>query len=196
MEEELKKLWQSSPEQEQVKFEKSRFMMDVQANVDRFHKSMKQLYLRESMGVIIIIPIFLIYAFIFPQPLTKVASGLIILWGIYILLVIRKTKQQKPEQYSLSYLEYLQQTRAYLELQKKLRKNVLLWYALPLLSFSFLFLVGLLKDKPDGTNAIITSGIICVAIGIIIHFLNRISAKKFVEPKLKKVNDLIKTLEE
>jgi len=195
-EDELKKLWQSSPQQEQVKFEQSRFMIEVQSNVDSFHKGMKWLYLREAMGVIIIIPIFLIYAFIFPQILTKIASGLIILWALYILWVIYKTKKKIPEQYAENYLEYLYKTRAYLELQKKLRDNVLLWYALPLISFSFLFMVGLSEGKPDRTTFLIKVGVICLIVGAIIYILNKISTKRFVQPKLTKVNELIKTLEE
>ncbi|HAS42863.1 MAG TPA: hypothetical protein DCS93_20455 [Microscillaceae bacterium] len=195
-EDELKKLWQSSPQQEQVKFEKSRFMIEVQSNVDSFHKGMKRLYLRETMGVIVIIPIFLMYIFIFPQILTKIASGLIILWALYILFVIAKTKKKIPEQYADNYLEYLHKTRAYLELQKKLRDNVLLWYALPLISFSFLFMVGLSEGKPDQASFLIKVGGICLVVGAIIYILNKISTKRFVQPKLTKVNELIKALEE
>lgn len=196
IDEELKRLWQSSPQQEQVKFEKSRFMVEVQSGVDRFHKDMKRLYIREAMSAFMVIPIFALYAFIFPQILTKIASGLIILWGIYVLFVIRKTKQKKPAQYADNYLGYLRQTKIYLELQKKLRDTVWLWYVLPLVSFSFLFMVGLFKDKSDGAKSILISAIGCVVVGLVIHVLNKISAKRFVKPKLDKVNELIQTLEE
>lgn len=196
IDDELKKIWQTSPLQEQVKLEESSFMTEVQSNVDRFHKNMKWLYLRESISVILMIPIFAIYAFVFPHMLTKIASVLIMLWAVYIWVVIVRVKKKKPAQYSDNYLEYMHRTKAYLELQKKLRDKVLYWYALPLLSFSFLFMIGLSADKPNQTNYLIIAGVVCVAIGIIIYALNKISVKRFVQPKLTKVNELIKTLEE
>ncbi len=196
IEKELIKIWQSSPNQEQVKFEKSRLMIDVQANVDQFHKSMKWLYLREAIGAIVVIPIFAVYAFIFPQILTKIASVLIILWGIYILRVIQKTQKQIPLEYTTSYLEYLHQTKSYLELQKKLRDNIIYWYVSPLFSFVFLFMLGFVIDEPNIITYIMQIGTFCFVCGGIIYLLNRISSKKFVEPKLKKVNELILTLEE
>lgn len=196
LEEELIKIWQSSPNQEQVKFEKSRLMLDVQSNVDRFHKGMKWLYLREGISAIIMIPIFIVYAFVFPHIVTKIASILLALWAIYILLVIRNTQKKKPEEYALNYLEYLHQTKTYLELQKKLRDNVFTWYALPLIVLSSLFILGLYIGKPKLVEKMIIVVAICLIFGGIIHLLNRISNKKFVEPKLNKVNDLIKNLEE
>ena len=196
MDDELKKIWQTSPLQEQVKFEESRFMTEVQSNVDRFHKGMKWLYLRESISVILMIPIFAIYAFVFPHMLTKIASVLIMLWAVYIWFVIVKVKKQKPTQYSDNYLEYLQKTKAYLELQKKLRDKVLYWYALPLLSFSFLFMIGLSADNPNQTNYLLIAGVVCIIVAITIYALNKISAKRFVQPKLTKINELIKALEE
>jgi len=41
MEEELIKIWQSSPNQERIKFERSRLMMDVQSSMDDFNKKIK-----------------------------------------------------------------------------------------------------------------------------------------------------------
>ncbi|EAY26793.1 hypothetical protein [Microscilla marina] len=196
IEDELKKIWQSSPQQEQVKFEKSRFMMEVQSNVDRFHKGLKWLYLREALGVIMVIPIFAVYAFIFPQILAKIASVLIILWAIYILLVIDKTKKKRPTEYTDNYLDYLHKTKAYLELHKKLRDKVLYWYVAPFISFTFLFMVGLSEGKPNRASLLVKVGVVCVIIAVIIHFLNKVSVKRFVAPKLKKVNELIKSLEE
>ena len=195
IEEELIKIWQSSPTQEQVKFDKSRLMIDVQSNLDRFHKSMKGLYLRESLAAIIVIPIFIAYVFFIPILLTQIASVLIALWGVALLLLMRRLKKRKPEEHTVSYAEYLRKTRNYLEIQKQLREKIILWYVGPCMAFCYLFMLGMILDDASDTNYIIGAAVYCLVLGAVIYILNRRSAKKFVAPKLEKVNDLIRTLE-
>ncbi len=195
-EKELIKIWKSSPQQEQVKFEKSRLMIDVQSNLNRFHKATKRLYLRETISAGLVIPIFTIYAFISPYTLTSIAFILIALWAVYLLFVIKKTKKQQPTEYGVNYLEYLYQTKAYLEEQIRLRKSILTWYILPYTTLIFLAMLGMVIDEPNLMEYIIKMGVSCSVIGTIIYLLNKRSAKKFIKPKLNKVNDLIKTLEE
>ena len=78
IEEELIKIWQSSPNQEVIKFEKSRLMLDVQSHLDRFQRGMKWLYLREALGAIIAIPIFIYFAFDIPHLISKIGAALIV----------------------------------------------------------------------------------------------------------------------
>ena len=49
IEDELVKIWQSSPNQERVKFEKSRLMIDVQSSLDRLHRFVKYRDLMDTM---------------------------------------------------------------------------------------------------------------------------------------------------
>jgi hypothetical protein len=58
MEDELVKIWQSSPNQERVKFEKSRLMIDAQSSIDRLHKEIRFRDIKEQIAVIIVIPAF------------------------------------------------------------------------------------------------------------------------------------------
>lgn len=196
IEDELIKIWKSSPQKEQVKFDKSRFILDVQSSVESFYKQMKMLYIREAMGAFIAIPMFIIYAFLVPHLLTKIGFALVTLGAGYILYVLKKSKSSVPDQYSMTYLEYLRNTKAFLEESKKNRETVLIWYVLPIVAPLWLAMVGFYLDDPDALNhMLITAGVSVVA-SIGIHFMNRRSAKKFVEPKLEKVNGLIKTMEE
>ena len=195
IEEELIKIWQSSPTQEQVKFNKSRLMIDVQSNLERFHSSMRWLYLRESLAAIIVIPIFISYVFFIPILLTQIASILIALWGIAILVLMHKLKKRKPEEHSMSYAAYLRKTRDYLEIQKKLREKIILWYVGPCMAFCYLFMLGMMLENASDTNYIIGAAVYCLILGAVIYILNKRSAKKFVAPKLEKVNGLLKTLE-
>jgi len=157
---------------------------------------MKWLYLRESLGAIIAIPMFAYFAWQASNVISQIGAGMIVLWACYILLVVRKTKKKIPDEYALSYLDFLEETKAYLETQMKLRLNIFYWYVLPFLTFCYLFMLGFMLERSDSTTFVIGAGIYCLVIGTAIYFLNRRSAKKFVGPKLEKVNDLIKKMKE
>lgn len=196
IEEELSKIWKSSPQQEQVKFDKSRFMLDVQSSVDEFHKQMKMLYIREALGAFITIPMFSIYAFLFPHLLTKIGFALVVLCSIYILFVIKRSKDKVPNQFSMNYLEYLQKTKAYLEESKRNRETVLIWYVLPFVVSIWLAMTGMYLEHPDTLNGLLVTIVVSLLVSIGIHFMNQRSAKQVVAPRLEKVNNLIKSLQE
>ncbi len=195
IEEELIGIWQSSPDQEQVKFDKSRLMIDVQSSLDRFHKSMRGLYLRESLAAIIAIPMFLWQAFVIPILLTQIASLLIAACAVALLVFMHKLRKKKPEEHSVSYLEYLKQTKAYLEIQKKLREKIGIWYVSPFMVLCYLFMLGMMLENSSDAIYLIGAAAYCSMLGFIIYIFNKRSAKKYVAPKLEKVNDLIQTLE-
>ncbi|NLR93339.1 hypothetical protein [Flammeovirga agarivorans] len=196
LENELSRIWKSSSKEEQIKFDKSRLLIEVQAKVDDFNKQMKILYIREALGSFIAIPMFTFYAFVAPYILTKVAFGLIALWAVFILLVIKRSKAKVPDQFNLKYLDYLQQTKAYLEEQKKFRENILTWYVLPFVLFTWLGLLGIYQEDPEALDTLAIIGIGSLVVGIVIHYLNLRSSRKVVVPRLEKVNTLISTLQE
>ena len=102
IEQELIQIWKSSPQVEQVKFEKSRLMMDVQSSLDRFHKATKRLIFIESMAAIIVMPIFIAYVFVIPVLLSKIASAMIAIWIGYVMYVMRKMKKERIRKWILS----------------------------------------------------------------------------------------------
>src|SRR5882724_1843165 len=104
IDEELIKIWQSSPNQERVKFEKSRLMINMQTSMDRLHRSIKTRDVREQIASLIVIPVFAFYIYYVPFILSKVASGLIILWVIYVLIRLKNAKKHKPGAFTETYL--------------------------------------------------------------------------------------------
>ncbi|MEM9921209.1 MAG: hypothetical protein AAF990_24120 [Bacteroidota bacterium] len=196
IEEELSKIWKSSPQEEQIKFDKSRFLLDVQSNIDDFYQQMKGLFLRESLGVIIAVPLIVYFAFTTTVLLTKVAFLLLALWIVYIMYLLRRIKHTVPDQFSMSYLEYLKETKKYLEESKRYRETVILWFILPPGFLMWLGLFGSNFTDPDNLKPQLIAGAIFLLIGTIVYWTNSRSAKKYVGPKLEKVNGLIKTLEE
>ncbi|MFS4417901.1 hypothetical protein [Maribacter sp. 2307ULW6-5] len=195
MEDELIAIWQSSPKTEQIKFERSRLMIDVQLGVNRLQKSWRNMLIREGLAATIGIPIFTYIAITHPFALTRMGSALIVLSILYIILWLYKTDRQKPNSYAKTYLAYLLEAREILRVQKKSLENVLYWYVLPLYPGLFLFLLGFVHI-PEKTNIIVFTASLAVAMAIGVHFLNKWAARKYFAPQLKKLDELIAAMEE
>lgn len=193
MEEELIKVWQSSPNQERVKFEKSRLMIDVQSSMDDFHKKIKYRDLREQIGVALVIPVFAYSAFAFPSLVTKVASVLIVGYSLFVAIRLRNAKKHKPGAFSETYLEYLHKTRSYLLIQKQLLDTVLYWYILPCMTLTMLFVMGF--GITGRLKLLINMGLVNVVLAVATYFINKRSVKTEIIPRLAKVDELINVLE-
>ncbi len=196
IEDELIKIWQSSPNQERVKFEKSRLMIDVQTSVDRLHKAIKFRDLREIIAAMIVIPIFGLYAFIFPFILSKIASVLIILYAIFVIIRLRSAKKHKPGEFTETYLEYLLKTRDYIRIQKRLLETVLYWYILPGLTLVTMFTIGFFESPKVSTGMFVFSFAFYFVVGVGLYLLNKRAVKKVIDPQLEKVEQLIKVIQE
>lgn len=193
IEDELIKIWQSSPNQERIKFEKSRLMINVQSSLDIFHKKIRYRDLAEQVAIVFVSPVFLYYAYTIPFLLTKIASVLIVVWGIYVFIRLRNAKKQKPAALNETYLQYLYKTRDYLKIQKDLIDSVLSWYILPSMILVFLFVLG--PGVDDRWPKIIKAGLGITGMGAAIYYLNKRAVKRQFIPRLEKVEALIRTME-
>ena len=192
IEDELVHIWQSSPKVEQIKFEKSRLMIDVQSSLDRLQKSWKYMELREIIAALVVIPIFIHRAYISTEFLTKIGAMWVVFSAIYIIFRLRNVKKHKSNTFTETYLNYLYKTRKYLNIQKKLLDTVLYWYFLPIAIGIVLIFAGTIKDM----KVLFLNVLGLIVLGGIIYFLNKRAAKKQVVPRLKKIDELIKVLEE
>ena len=195
IEDELINIWQSSASEERVKFEKSRLMIEVQNSLDRFNRAIKYRDLRETIAAFIVIPAFTYYIYLVPHTLSKIASGLIAVWSIILIIRLKQAKKNKPGSCSESYLEYLQKTKAHLLGQKGLLDTGLYWFILPFNAFMFLFLAGFV-GVPGKTNYIIGVVVASIVLGFILFYLNKRAVKKAIIPRLEKVEELIKAMED
>jgi hypothetical protein len=193
MEDELVKIWQSSPNQERIKFDKSRLMIDVQSNVDDLHKKIKFRDSGEQLAALVLVPIFAYYAYIVPFAWSKVASVLIILWTIYVIIRLRNAKKQKPGEFTEPYLEYLYKTRDYLNVQKQLLDSVIYWYILPCATLVMLFTLG--PGITGRWSKIIMMGVFDFFVAIVTYILNKRAVKKQIIPRLDKIETLISLME-
>jgi len=158
---ELIKIWQSSSEQE-----------------------------REIIPATVMIPFFSYQAYHLTLLLPKIGASILVLWCIYIIIRLKSLKKYKPAVPTISYSEYLLQTKQYLIVQKKLLENVVYWYILPCVIG--LFLMNINHDPSKQ----IVSFIISTVFGIFVYFLNKYAVKKDFIPRIQKIDTAIKNLQE
>ena len=195
IEEELIQIWQSSSNQERVKFEKSKLMINMKSSLDRFHKSVKYRDLTETINAIISIPFLTYMAYKFPFTLSKIGALLMALCLVYVIIKLKSLNKHKPNILTNSYIDYLHQCRNYLNLQKKMRETAPIWYVLPLLTGVILLVLGAILNIDGNVFAKAMVLSIIVICGIVIYFYNAWIIKKQYIPRLKKMDALIKAME-
>lgn len=192
MKDELIKIWQSSPNQERIKFERSKLMLEIRSSLDQFHKSIKYRDLIETVPAIFLIPLFVHIAYTIPFTLSKIGAIWIVLGIVYILIRLQKAKKQKPGDLTETYRDYLIKSKEYLNVQKKLLDTVLYWYFMPTAFGIVLFFIGAVKEIQE---LLLKLGGLIV-LGMVVYLLNKRAVKKQITPRMKKIDELIQVMEE
>ncbi|MBT8184123.1 MAG: hypothetical protein KJN76_04740 [Eudoraea sp.] len=195
MEDELIRIWQKSANQERIKFEKSKLMIELKSSLVRLHKWWKYLELIEVSSIIIGILSFIFVFDFVPYTTSKIASVFIIIFLINILIRLLGIKKFKPSESEENYLEYLKKTKDYLGTQKKLLATAIYWAVLPIYPIMLLFLIGF-WEIPEKRYIIVITYLATVGMGIWGYFLNKNRIKNEIDPRINKVEALIKELEE
>lgn len=194
MEDELVKIWQSSPGLEQVKFEKSRLMLDVQSGINRLDKLVKRRDAIESaVAIFVVTPAFTFTAFMFPNIFIRLACILIVLWSFYVVYRLRNARKYKPD-VTDNYIQYLHKSKAHLIAQKKMLETVLWWYVLPAQSGVTLFCLGIALET-GSYQGLIKMEVLGLGLAIATVYLNQQAVKKTLMPRLEKIDELIGAME-
>lgn len=193
IEDELIRIWQSSSNQERIKFEKSKLMIELQSSLGRLHRWWRYLELADVIGAIIGILSFIFIAFWIPFTTSKIASVLIIMWLVQLIIRVLGIKKFKPSDLEENYHEFLKKSRRYLEVQKKLLDSYNYWGALPMYPIMFLFLLGL-WEIPSKRYLIIIGYLVFVGIQVYSYFLNKRRVKNEINPRIAKIDELINEL--
>lgn len=194
IEEELIKIWQSSPNQERIKFEKSRLIIEVEADLDRVHRKIKFRDMAEQLGILFGAPVFVYFTFTNPYVLSKIASALIVVWGVFVAIRLRLARKHQPGAFTETYVEYLYKTKEYLRIQKHLLESIIYWYVLPGFLLVSLFLLGPIGE-PEKTASILKALSGNMILAVAIYFLNKRAVTKEIIPRLDKVDELIAVME-
>jgi len=194
IEDELIKIWQSSSNQERIKFEKSKLMIELQSSLGRLHKWWNYLELFEVVLAIIGILICVIVLLLIPIPfvLLKIAIVLIMICAILLIIKYQAVRKFKPSDLAENYLDYLKKNRKYLEVQKKFLKTYLNWGILPVYPISLLATLGVWGKVP--VTFILFNNVVAIAIGFYGYLLNKKRVKNEINPRIDRIDELIKQL--
>jgi len=193
IEDELIKIWQSSSNQERIKFEKSKLMIELQSSLNRLHRWWNYLALSETLLAVFGVILSILLFFKIPFILTKIALALMIICAVYLIIKYRYIKKFQPSDLEENYLNYLKKNKEYLQVQKKFLKTYLYWGILPVYPIMLLFTISIWEKIPVYLIVLINAA--TIGIGIYGYFLNNIRIKKEIDPRIDRVNELINRLE-
>ena len=194
IEDELNKIWQSSSNQERIKFEKSKLMIELQSSLKRLDRWWNYLELSETILAVFGVFLSIFLFFKIPFILTKVALTLMIICAVYLITKYRGVKKFQPSDLEINYLNYLKKNREYLQAQKKFLRTYIYWGILPVYPIMVLFTISVWAKTP--MYLIILINVAAIGIGIYGYFLNQLRAKKEIDPRIIRVNELINRLEQ
>ncbi|WP_411031827.1 hypothetical protein [Spongiimicrobium sp. 3-5] len=194
IEDELIKIWQSSSNQERIKFEKSKLMIELQSSLKRLDKWWNYLELSETVLAVFGVLLSTLLLFKIPFILTKIALGLMIICAIYLIIKYRGVKKFQPSDLEKDYLSYLKKNREYLQAQKKFLKSYFYWGILPVYPIMLLFTISIWEKVP--IYLIVLINVASIGIGVYGYFLNKKRVKKEINPRISGIKELINQLEQ
>ena len=195
IEDELIKIWQSSSNEERIKFEKSKLMIELQSSLDRLNRRWKFGVRVEIVAAFIAIPIFAFITYWIPYTTSKIASVLIIIYVVFVITRLISIKKFKPSDLEENYLKYLKKSKAYLEAQGNLIETYKYWGSLPLYPIIFLFVIDF-WEIPSKRVIIVILFLNMVGLHILTYFLQKRKVKNEINPRIDSVDVLIKELKE
>ena len=194
IEDELIKIWQSSSNQERIKFEKSKLMIELQSSLKRLDRWWNYLELSETVLAVFGVLLSTLLLFKIPFILTKIALALMIICAVYLIIKYRGVKKVLPNDLENNYLNYLKKNREYLQAQKKFLKTYFYWGILPVYPIMLLFTISIWEKAP--IYLIILINVATIGIGVYGYFLNKKRVKKEITPRISRINELINKLEQ
>lgn len=208
LEQELKDIWKNSSQVEQIKFDLSRLIMDLDRKMTRIEKVIRKRDFREIGAALIILPIFGYLAYEIPYPITRAASLLTIVWSLYVIYKFRSVqKRRREENLSLSFTQQLENQKANMMDQHRLLDTVLYWYVLPpyILNLVFIWSLGypaniewsgnLINHLPMDLNSKIVLTIGLAVFNTFIVWLNKRAVKKTLNPLIADIERVQAQLE-
>ncbi|QCR21256.1 hypothetical protein [Pontibacter sp. SGAir0037] len=188
LDDELKRLWQQASHEEVVRYNKTRLLDDLNKELKRMEKGLRNRDIREVVAAIAIVPAFGFIAYVKGDIFLIIGAILLVLTCLLIIYSLNRARKYEPKGLDTSLRDYLQQQKTFVDQQAKLLQNVLYWYILPLF-VSMLFIVRGLSHE-------ISAYAIMVFLAIGLYYLNREALKKDLVPLQEKLKAALEELEE
>jgi hypothetical protein len=193
IEDELINIWQSSNNQERLKFDKSKLMLELQSSLGRLHRWWKYIEQVNVISALITIPLFTFIVYWAPFISMKIGSVLVIVWSIYVGIRMSGVKKLKPSDLEENYLQYLEKTRVYLFAQKRILETSLNWAILAIYPIILLFFIDL-WENPLARYIAVGAFLALVGIGIYEYYLSKRRVKNEILPRINRIDELIESL--
>lgn len=188
IENELKKIWQGSPQTEIVKFEKSKVLIDLNHRLSKMDRTIKNRDIVETIAAITVFGVFIYYAFIIPSIFSKIGSCFISIWALFVIYKLRNARMYKGSQdLSLPIYQLLLQSKKHFEKEMQLNNSVLYWYIIPPFIGSILFFMGMNLEVKRQIFMLLIMTILSIGVFI----LNKNTVKKNFKPLLKDIEEAI-----
>lgn len=209
LEQEIKEIWKNSSQEEKIKFDLSRLLIDLKNKMSRLERYIRVRDKLEITTAILFIPIFGYLAYEIPFIVAKIGCILIMISFGYIIFKLRDVKKHKLSiDPVLSFREQLANQKAYLIQEARLMNTILYWYLAPsLVSYSILVL-GLGDPVEYGWSNIFADKILpipltnkiiylifCAALFTGISWVNKRRVNKTYKPVIKGIERVQHQLE-
>ncbi len=208
LEQELKNIWKSSSQVEQIKFDLSRLVIDLDGKMKRIEKAIRSRDLREIGAALVVVPLFGYLAYEVPYPIARVAAILTIVWAFYVIYKFRSVQKKRiKEDLSLSFRQQLANQKSNMMDQHKLLDTVLYWYVLPpyVLNMLFVWSLGypsdlewtgsLINHLPMAMNDKISLTIGLAVFNVFVVWLNKRAVRKTLNPLIADIERVQQQLE-
>lgn len=144
IEQELKNIWNSSSQTEQISIETNPLIIELSSKVNTMQKQIRIRDIREISASVIGIIIFSYLFYEIPFPITKISCIFSIIWFVFVIYKFRKSKKQNTtSDLSSSITDQLAHQEVTMQRQAVLLGSSAYWYAIPPFVINFLFILGL-----------------------------------------------------
>lgn len=208
LEHELKDIWKNTPQTDNISFNSSQLMNDLNDKVSRLEKIIPARDLREISASVFGILLFGYFAYEIPFLLTKIVSIFGMIWFVYVIYRLKNIQKHKlPTDLTLSLRDQLENQKENMLQQARLLDTVLYWYVLPPFLMNILFVVGLgdpaeygwshlfAKVLPLSINMKIITLVGIALFNLFTLWINKRAVKKEIKPVIKEIERVINELE-
>jgi hypothetical protein len=127
----------------------------IRANADKFHSAVRRRNRIEYTAAVFVVAVFGLYIWVFPIPLMRLGSLLIIAAAIFIMAWIHFRASAIPIPSHIPFMDYMSRYREELRRQQSALRTVWLWYLAPWVPGVGLFTIGMgrLFERALGNRA-------------------------------------------
>jgi len=210
LEQELKEIWRNSSQEEKIKFDLSRLIIDLNDKTSSIEKNIRRRDNTDFVTAILSVPIFGYIAYVIPFPITKVGIILAMIGFIWGIIKRRNHKKNKlPIQLNLTFREQLKNQRINMLKEVRLLDTVLYWFIIPSFIPYAISIIGLGDPTEYGwSNTMLNqllpislsykmaNLIFAVAIFATILWTNKRIIRKTLKPLIKDIDKVMHQLEQ